>query len=167
MHLRYTTGRAQLNNIVRVLEQTEPAGQTDVKVLFHRLAEELGSRSMVILLSDLLADPTDVLSGLEHICYAGHELILFHVMDEHEWNFPFVENTLFEGLEDDASLLADPQSLRESYIAAVERFVARVRAVCLKHRADYIPVNTSMPVAGVLTGYLAARSGRFQGGRIR
>ncbi|HMQ14695.1 MAG TPA: DUF58 domain-containing protein [Phycisphaerae bacterium] len=166
-HVPSAAGRVQLNNLLRVLEDAAPAGRTHVKVLFHRLAEELRKRSMVILVSDLLADPDDVVDGLEHMCHAGHELILLHVLDDDEWNLPFVENLLFEGLEDDLRLLVDPQSLRTSYIAAVERFSARVQAVCLKHRADYVPVNTRDPVQAVLCGYLARRSGRLAGARSR
>ena len=148
---------------MRILEETEPERETDVKILFHRLAEELRRRSLIVLISDLLADPEDVLSGLEHMCYAGHELIVLHVMHDHEWNLPFVENVMFDGLEDDVELLADPQALRESYLASVQRFVKRLRAMCLKHRADYVPVNTNDPVDVVLGGYLAHRSGMAGG----
>ena len=151
------TGRPQLANAVTVLENSEPSGTTDVKILFHRLAEELRRRSLAVLISDLLADPRDITNGLEHICHTGHELVVFHVMDDHEWNFPFRENTLFAGLEDDHRLLADPQSLRASYLKAVERFTARVRAVCLKHRADYIAVNTRDRLDAVLSAYLSRR----------
>jgi uncharacterized protein (DUF58 family) len=159
------TGRAHLSNLVTVLKETEPASRTDVKILFHRLAEELRKRSMVILVSDLLADLDDVVSGIEHICYAGHELIVLHVMDDHEWNFPLVENMLFEGLEDDLRLLADPQALRASYLRAVQRFVSRVAGTCLRHRADYVPINTRDPLDAVLCGYLARRSGASRVGR--
>ncbi|MCA9242947.1 MAG: hypothetical protein KDA32_03245, partial [Phycisphaerales bacterium] len=96
---------------------------------------------------------------------ARHEMIVFHVMDDHEWNFPFVENTMFEGLEDETRLLADPQALRSSYIKAVRDYEARVRAACLKHRADYVPVNTRDPLDVTLCGYLARRAGRLAGGR--
>jgi uncharacterized protein (DUF58 family) len=154
-----TTGRVQLTNVISLLEDSTPSGTTNVKILFHQLAEELRRRSLVVLISDLLTDAADVVAGLEHICYAGHELVVLHVMDDHEWNFPFVENTFFEGLEDEHRLLADPQSLRNSYLAAVRRFTARVRAVCLKHRADYVPVNTRDPLDAVLTGYLSHRGG--------
>ena len=161
------SGKLQLANFVSILEQTEPERTTDVKILFHRLAEELRRRSMVILISDLLADADDVVSGIEHICFAGHELIVLHVMDDHEWNFPMVENVLFEGLEEDVHLLADPQSLRRSYLEAVQRFVTRVEGVCLKHNADYVPINTRDPLDGVLCGYLARRAGRTGGARRR
>jgi len=159
------SGKAHLANLVKILEQTQPAAKTDVKILFHRLAEELRKRSMVVLISDLLAPTDDVVSGIEHMCYAGHELIVMHVLDDDEWNFPFVDNLLFEGLEEDARLLADPQSLRASYRQAVQRFAARARAACLRHRADYVPVSTREPLDAVLCGYLAQRGGWHGGTR--
>ncbi|MBU0640917.1 MAG: DUF58 domain-containing protein [Planctomycetes bacterium] len=161
------TGRTQLANVLTLLESAHPAGQTLVKMLFDRLAEELPERSLVVVISDLLADVNEVVAGLEHICSVGHELIVLHVLDDHEWNLPFAENVLFEGLEDDARLLADPQSLRRSYRAAVQRFSGRVRAACLKRQADYVPVNTRDPVDVVLCGYLSRRQGRAGGGRRR
>lgn len=153
------TGRAHLTNLVHILEQAEPARDTDVRILFHRLAEELRHRSMVVLISDLCAPAPDVLSGIEHICHAGHELILLHVLDDDEWEFPFVENILFEGLEDELRLFTDPQSLRTGYLEALRKFSDQVRSVCLKHRADYVPVNTRDPLDVVLSGYLARRNG--------
>jgi len=158
-------GKPQLATLLEILARTEPAQRTEVKALFHRLAEELRKRSMVILISDLLANADDVVSGLEHICHAGHELIVLHVMDADEWEFQFVDNTRFEGLEDSAELLADPQSLRESYLAAVRRFVNRVRAACLRRHADYVEVNTRDPLDATLCGYLARRAGLTPGAR--
>jgi uncharacterized protein (DUF58 family) len=160
-------GKNQLANVLTILEETAPARQTDVKILFHRLAEELRGRSMVVLISDLLADADDVVSGIDHICCAGHELIVLHVMDDDEWSFPLVENVLFEGLEDDSRLLADPQSLRNSYLNAVRRFTTRVEETCLRHRADYVAINTRDALGAVLCGYLARRAGRAAGGRHR
>jgi len=127
----------------------------------------LRRRSLVVLISDLLTETEDVVAGLEHICHTGHELVLLHVLDDHEWDLPFVENVLFEGLEDGHELLVDPQMLRASYRAAVERFTAQVRAACLKHGADYVPVNTRDPLDAVLSGYLSGRSGRTPRGRGR
>ncbi|TWT45656.1 hypothetical protein RAS1_20840 [Phycisphaerae bacterium RAS1] len=158
-NLPETTGHQQLLNFLALLDDAAPEGQTDVKMLFHRLAEQLRRRSVVVLISDLLADIDAVADGLEHLCHTGHELIVFHTLDPSEWDFPFVENVMFEGLEDELRLLADPQALRASYMAAVERFCTRVKTVCLKHRADYVAVNTRDPVEVVLSGYLSRRAG--------
>lgn len=158
-NLPETTGHQQLLNFLSLLDDAVPEGRTDVKVLFHRLADQLRRRSVVVLISDLLADLDAIADGLEHLCHTGHELIVFHTLDPNEWDFPFVENVMFEGLEDDLRLLADPQALRASYLAAVERFCTCVRILCLKHRADYVAVNTSDPVEVVLSGYLTRRAG--------
>lgn len=161
------SGKTHLANFLEILERTRPEQNTDVKMLFHRLAEELRRRSMIVLISDLLAEADDVVAGIEHICYVGHELIVLQVMDDAEWNFPMIENLLFEGMEDETRLLADPQALRRSYLEAVRRFVNRVEGACLKHRADYVPVNTRDPVGAVLSGYLARRAGLSKGARRR
>lgn len=153
------TGQPQLANFLKILEESRPAGETRVRVLLDRLSEELRRRSIVVLISDLLANLDDVLNGLEHLAHTGHEVILFHVLHPDELEFPFVAPTRFTGLEDDLQLAADPQSLRASYLRAVHRFTTRVHAVCLKHRADYVLVNTRVPLDVTLCGYLSRRSG--------
>lgn len=159
------SGRAHLADLAALLEASVPASETRVKILFHRLAEELRHRSMVVMISDLIADPDDVIMGLEHIGLAKHELIVFHVMHDDEWNFRFAENTYFVGLEGDERLLADPQSLRSGYLDAVDRFTKRVRAACQDHGVDFVSVNTSDPVEAVISGYLARRAARIGAGR--
>ncbi len=159
------TGTQHLASLIGMLEAAQPAQPTDVEALLHRLARELRRRSIVALFSDLLMPAERVVTGVEHLSHAGHELIVFHIMDDDEWHLPMHENLLFEGLESDGHLLADPQSLRESYLAAVERHVVRIRAACLQHGADYVPVNTRDPLDRVLSAYLARRGRRRAGSR--
>ncbi|MGE3182414.1 MAG: DUF58 domain-containing protein [Phycisphaerae bacterium] len=153
------TGQPQLASFLNVLDGTQPTGRTMVRGLLDRLSEELRRRSLVVLISDLQTEVDDVIHGIEHLAHTGHEVILFHVMHHDEWEFPFVDLTRFEGLETDQFLLTDPQSLRNSYRAAVRRFSSKVHAACLKQRADYIRVNTRTPLEVVLAGYLSRRVG--------
>ncbi len=153
------TGQQQLTNILQILESSDPTGETRVKLLLDRLSEELRRRSVVVLISDLLAEPDAIVAGFEHLAHTGHELIVFHVMHPDEWELPFVENVQFEGLESPARLFADPQGLQESYRRAVQRFTSRLRAVCLKLRADYVPTSTRDPLDVTVCGYLSRRGG--------
>lgn len=164
-HLPPASGAAQLAALLKILESTRPAEQTDVKLLLHRLAGELRRRSIVILLSDLLAPVEEIIDGLERLSHAGHELVVMHVLDRDEWEFPFHENVMFEGMEETDVLLADTQSLRRSYLEAVDRFATRVRGACLQQRADYVRVSTHEPLDAVLSGYLARRQRRGGGRR--
>jgi uncharacterized protein (DUF58 family) len=162
--LNPATGRVQLNNLIKVLEGGEPAQLTEMKMLLQRLAGEIRRRSIVMIFSDLLADPDDITDGLDRLGHAGHELVVMHVLDEDEWEFPFDENVRFEGIEEQADVLVDAQTLRNAYLSALERFVTRIRSNCLKNRADYVPVNTREPLDIPLAGYLSRRM-RTKAGR--
>lgn len=154
-----STGASHLASFLNLLEQSRPSGRTRVRLLLDRLSEELRARSVVVLISDLLADSDEVLHGIEHLAHTGHELVILHLLHADEWGFPFVELTRFEGLEDADRLFSDPQSLRSSYMRAVHRFTSRVHAVCLQTQADYVPVSTRDPVDVTFCGYLSRRSG--------
>ena len=75
--------------------------------------------------------------------------------------FPFADRTLFEGLEDaDLEVLTDPQSLRRSYLDALEAFLRRIRRACLDQRIDYALISTADSLDVALTKFLATRMHR-------
>ena len=93
---------------------------------------------------------------------ARHDVIVLHVMDHDELEFPFENNTLFEGLEaPDIQLLTDPQSLRTSYLGIVQNFITKVRSACVNHRIDYCLLSTHDPLDAGLAAYLAGRMHRL------
>ena len=67
--------------------------------MLHDVAGRVRRRGMIILISDLLADADRLLAGLKHIRYRRHEIVVFHVLDQHELTFPFDRLTLFKGME--------------------------------------------------------------------
>jgi uncharacterized protein (DUF58 family) len=153
-----TSNRTLLSQAIEQIEATEPDRRTDVKVFLRQLAERWRKRGMVILISDLLADLNDVVEGLRRFRFDGHEVIVIQVLDRDELEFPFTDHTLFEGLEEvDLELLTDPQSLRQSYLEAVQGFVRAVRGACVDQRIDYVLMSTADPLDAALTGFLSRR----------
>ncbi len=154
---------AHLHSILGRLEQARLDSPTDATAAFAQLGTQLHRRSLAILISDLLADADDVIRGIERLGQGNHEVIVMHVLDEDERTFPFVDQTLFEGLEaPDVQLTADPQSLRTAYLEALEAFVERIRSTCVNQRIDYLGVSTSDSLDVVIRGYLAARLRRIK-----
>src|SRR5438552_3293753 len=80
-------------------------------------------RASVVVLSDLFDEPAEILAGLKHLRHKKHEVVVLHIMDRAELEFPFREATLFRGLEQWPDLLTDPRSLREGYLREVEAFL--------------------------------------------
>lgn len=153
------TNPAHFRNMMRALAGLEPSGETDIGAIFMEIADRLRSRSLVMILSDLLDEESGILRGLQRMAHRGHDVIVFHVLDHDEVDFPFDRMTRFEGLENVDKLLLDPKPLREAYLAELQGFQSRVRAACLGGRMDYVPLDTSRPLDVVLTTYLAQRAG--------
>jgi uncharacterized protein (DUF58 family) len=157
-----TSSTAHLRFMIELIERNPPDQTTDVKMLFSRLAEQVRQRGLVILISDLLADVDELVRGLQRLRYTRHDVIVLHVMDSDELEFPFDGNTLFEGLEaPDVQVLADPQALRRSYLEIVQRFVRQVRSACVNHQIDYALLSTRDPLDAGLASYLAGRMHRL------
>lgn len=153
-----STNRASLAALTAKIEQSKPDRKTDVKLLLQELAGRIPRRGMVIIVSDLLMNPDDVVDGLRRFRYGGHDVVVLHVLDHDELTFEFADRTLFEGMEDvDLEILTDPQSLRASYLSALRSFLDTISSACLNERVDYALISTGDGVDVALTTYLAAR----------
>ncbi len=158
--LPVSSSRASLHALSATIEAHGPRDRTDVK-LFRHLAGSIPRRGMVVILSDLLADVDEIIRGLQRLRYDQHDVLVLHVLDHDELEFPFSDRTLFEGLEDvDLEVLTDPQSLRASYLEAVQGFIRKIRAACLNQKIDYALISTAESVDVALTTFLAARMRR-------
>jgi uncharacterized protein (DUF58 family) len=147
----------QLGDIVTVLENHPPRDHTDVSALFGTLVERVRRRSMVVLISDLLADIDDLMLGLGRLRHSAHDVLVLHVMDHDELEFPFAEQTLFEGMEAPQELRTDPQALRRSYLEKLNAFLGQIRGFCMDQRIDYQLFSTQESLAVGLSAFLAAR----------
>jgi len=159
--LPVSTNRATLVDFTSAVEASDPRNKTDLKVLFHQLAGRIPRRGMVVILSDLLTNVDDVIRGLQRFRFGRHDVLVLHVLDHDELQFPFSDRTLFEGMEDvNLEVLTDPQSLRGSYLAALEAFLGKIRRACLDVKIDYALISTAESLDVALTTFLATRMHR-------
>ena len=148
-----------LNRMLALMDGYEGGTRTDIATALGEVAEKVRRRGLLVLVSDLLDEPQKVLSGLRRLRSRRHDVVVFHVLDRDEVEFPFEKMTRFEGTEEPMpDLLCDPRGLRASYLEALEEFRRTVRAGCLAERIDYVPLDTGTPLDVALSGYLARRS---------
>ncbi len=103
--------RLHLGSILSVLANLKPTGTTDAAAALHQLAAMVHGKSLVMLFSDLLTDPDPVLAALHHLRHRGHEVIVFHVLDEAEVHFPFTGLVEFEDVETPDRMTLDAQGM--------------------------------------------------------
>jgi len=152
------TKRTHLASVVDVLETPRAGRPTAFLPVLRSLAETLPRRGLVMVVSDLLGDRDGVFQGMQLLRKRGHDLVLLHVMDDDELDFPFEGPTRFEGLELPDSIACNPRSLRAGYLAAVGAFLDDVRTRAAAVRCDYSLVRTGEPVDAALVKLLARRA---------
>ncbi|MHC5108563.1 MAG: DUF58 domain-containing protein [Planctomycetota bacterium] len=156
-----STSRASLTALAETIESSAPTAKTDMDASFLQLASNLPRRGLVVIISDLLTDREEVYSAIQRFRYTHQDVIVVHVLDHDELEFPFVDRTLFEGMEIvDQEVMTDPQALRQSYLNNVRSFINDIRSMCLDHRIEYALISTADPLDVSLTTFLAERMHR-------
>ncbi|MDP7266705.1 MAG: DUF58 domain-containing protein [Pirellulales bacterium] len=149
--------RNHLGAIVKALEVENPRDKTDLYKILRQVAEEYPRRGMMVVISDLLADREGIIRGLKLLRKRGHDVMVFHVMDDDELDFPFNGATRFEGLEDTQVINCNPRSLRDGYLNALQDFLSEMRRGCTSNMCDYDLIRTSQPLSAVLAAFLSNR----------
>jgi uncharacterized protein (DUF58 family) len=153
--------RSHLGNVLSHLARLQPSGRTDVAYSLTQIAAMLRHRSLVMVFSDLLCDPDPVLQALRRLRHRGHDVILFHILDEAELHFPFDGVIDFEDPETGERVQVDASHYRQDYAVEVAAFRERFRRECAQTRVDFVELDTSMQFDKALLEYLLSRRNRF------
>ena len=149
---------SHLNVLLNSLHKSKTGGETQISPMLHSLAESIKKRGLIILISDLLDNPKEVIKGLRHFRYKGHEVIIFHILDYNEIFFNFNEMINFIDSENNQSIKTDPRHIKSDYKKAFSDFCEIYRSECRKNNIDYVRVNTSDSLDKSLIEYLMKRS---------
>ena len=140
------------------LDRLRPGHATDVAKPLHQLADSLTKRGMVVLISDLLDDPDAVVGGLKHFQFRGTDVIVFHVLDPDEIDFPFDRATRFEDLETGDEVTALPRTVRSHYLREIRSLIEHYRRQLGVSGIDYQLLRTDQPLELALMSYLSTRA---------
>jgi uncharacterized protein (DUF58 family) len=158
---RYIPPRSGLKHMQALtthLEATRPQGETHLDQVLREIAAKLTKRGMIIVISDLFDVPEVVMRALQYFRHRRNEVMVFHLLDHHELEFPFDRLTVFEDLENAAlRVLAEPRTIRQAYLEQIQTFVDEYRRACRRERIDYNLFPTTTPLDIALTRYLARR----------
>ena len=147
-----------LRSVLVTLDRLVLGKETNVSKPLHQLCDALTKRGMVVLISDLLDDPEAVVRGLKHFQFRGCDVIVFHVLDPDELEFPFDRATRFEDLETAEEVMAVPGIVREHYLKEIGGLIDRYKRELGAAGIDYTLLPTSQPLELALLAYLSTRS---------
>lgn len=153
--------RSQLPTILSHLTKLKVSGKTDLAGSINQLAAMLRHRGLVMIFSDLLSEEQPMLRALRNLRHAGHDVIVFHVLDEAEVTFPFQGTVQLRDPETGASESVRAADAATEYRKTVEEFRKRLEREFSESRIDYVPLDTSQPYDKALMEYLLRRRNRF------
>lgn len=151
------TASRHLKQILRELSVAKPSSTTAMAGALHEMAERIQRRGLIILLSDLMDDPDAVIQALKHFRHKRHEVVVFHVLDPFEIEFPFREEAGFIDLESGEELLTHPWEIADEYRRRLDAWSEHYKRQCLENRIEYERLSTDTPYDVALLRYLEKR----------
>lgn len=150
--------RGHLQEVLSNIEKLEPRGTTALAKALDALAEGMGRRMIVVILSDLLDAGEGAIEAIAKLGARRHDVVLFHVMDPDELDFPFEDSTLFVSMEDQREVQIDAKAIRKAYLDEVQKFLRNVESTARAARVEYHLVRSDSDPSDHLTKFLARRS---------
>lgn len=143
--------------MLHTLDRAEPVRAGRLRAPLEKIAEHFKRRSIVALISDLYEEPDEVLEAVKPYRSLGNDIMVFHVLDPAELDFPYRDASRFQDLESGEEIPIVPESLLEQYRQLIAAHVEALRTKFSEIRVDYMLVNTARPLDDALFNYLANR----------
>lgn len=157
-HLPPRAKSHQLDDVLCAIAANKARPVSDASRALHQAAELATRRGMVVIISDLFDEIDEIVSGLEHLRFRNHEVLILHVLDPWERDLPLNGNIRFHDLESGEQLVTQADGIQRAYRAAVAEWRDALDAECRNRAVDRIEMTTDDPLDQVLLDYLVKRS---------
>lgn len=150
--------RGHLKEVLGTLEGLHANGPSRLGAALDALSEAMPRRMVITVFTDLLDGGLDALEAVKRLRARQHDIVLFHVLDPDELDFPFEDSTLFVGMEGEEQINVDAPAIREAYLEEVARFTGRAEQICRAARVEYNLIRTDVSPSRLLASFLARRA---------
>lgn len=149
-----------LQMLFHALGRAKPTGEGKLPLAIDRVADVATRPGIVVLVTDCYDEPTALGRSVDVLRARGHDVLLFHVLDPAEEDFPFESAAVFEDGESGLRLPLRPEDLKDRYQTMWRAHRAALETRFAAGGVDYIPVRTDAPLDRALYAYLDHRLAR-------
>jgi uncharacterized protein (DUF58 family) len=150
--------RSYLNILLTEIYNLQAEDRTRTAEVLHQLAERIHKRGLIILISDLIDEPDEILSGLQHFRHKKNEVVVFHIQDKQEYQFDFQHETEFIDSETGEKLTVNPWQIKKDYLEEYNSNIEYLKKRCFEARIEYNPITTETAYDQILLQYLLKRA---------
>jgi uncharacterized protein (DUF58 family) len=149
--------RGQWRRIVGALEEPGAGLASSAPLALQQASRLVDRRGMVVLISDLLMEVSEVEQAVRALRAGGHNVIVLHLMDPLERDFTIGGEALYEDPESGLRVPAAASDVRSAYRETVEEVISEWRRTFSGLGANYALVPTDAPFAVPMRRAFAAR----------
>lgn len=169
---QYVPARWRPGHLRRILAALEPnpeGGTTDLGRALDDVARLWRKRSLVLILSDLLAPAASWENALGRLVAAGHDVRVLQILDPAELTLDYGQAADWEDLETGQRLYLDPSVANKQYRERFAAHQADVRRALDQRGVPFEIATTNQPLDLVLLHWMertnASRGGAHHGRR--
>ena len=146
-----------LEMVLHELDRIDAGRPGSLERPLFRATEFFKRRGIIVVISDFYEEPESVVDALKPLAYGGNDLIVFHVLDPAEVDFPYDAASSFQDLESGRTAPVVPEKLRVQYRQLVQEHIAAISKLCGENRIDYALFDTRTPLDHALFKFLSVR----------
>ncbi len=149
-----------LHRLMLELEKTPEGRSTDLTIPLQHITERITKRSLIVLISDLLAPIETLPHHLGLLRAHGHDVVVFQTLDRAELELPFEGPTVIEDMETGQQIHFDPHASQAGYQQRLVAHLDAVAAACGSYGIDHHLIPTDQPLELALLAFLQGRAAR-------
>ncbi len=146
-----------LNTILSVMDKMTIGNQTNISQILHMGAEKIKKKGFIILLSDLLDEPKNIIKALKHLRYSNHEVIVFQILDIKEIELNYNEKLKFQDLETNNTIITEPWYIQKIYKQEMMKLIKKIKYECSEINVTYHLLKTNQSLDLALHQFLNKR----------
>jgi uncharacterized protein (DUF58 family) len=137
--------RAQWRRLIAAYDQPGGGGESNVAPALLQAGRMVRRPGFVVLLSDLLTDIEPVVEAARALRARGHELLVLHILDPAEREFPDEGEVRYRDPESGSEVPASTTDVRTAYRETVDEALEEWRAALARSGARYALAYTDQP----------------------
>jgi uncharacterized protein (DUF58 family) len=155
---RYRPGH--LRTMMLALDKKPLGEATDLEQPIRKISEIARKRGVMVLISDFLAPLEKFEREFLHLAAAGHQLVVFQILDPTEQRFTFGKSALFEDSENKSELFISPESARKNYLEKFEAHRGTLKRIVERVGGTFLTMATDQPIERGLLAFLQKNEGK-------
>ena len=150
--------KQHFNHLILELLNIENKGQWPIDPTESRKLHDRTHKELIFFITDLYEHSEELTTFIKKLKTLRNEVVVFHIMGQHEMEFNYSGDTTFEDLETGEKLKVDAEEARKGYLESLDEMIKSTKDLLLQNGISYHLFRLDSPLTEALQLFLKKRS---------